>query len=88
MTLQVAITSSARRALTDQLPEAVATAVVEFVYGALAQDPHRVGKPLRGELAGWWSARRGAYRVLYAINDREVVVTVIRIDHRRDVYRA
>ncbi len=88
MTFRIAITSSARRALTDQLPEAVATAVVEFAYGALAQDPHRVGKPLRGELAGWWSARRGAYRVLYAINDDDVVITVIRIDHRRDVYRA
>ena len=87
MTFRIALTPSARRALTDQLPEAVATAVVEFIYGALAQEPHRVGKPLRGELTGWWSARRGAYRVLYVINDRDVVVTVIRIDHRRDVHR-
>lgn len=88
MTFRIALTPSARRALTDQLPEAVATAVVEFIYGALAREPHRVGKPLRGELTGWWSARRGAYRVLYAINDREVVVTVVRMDHRTSVYRA
>ena len=88
MTFRIALTPSARRALTDQLPEAVATAVVEFIYGALAREPHRVGNRLRGELTGWWSARRGAYRVLYAINDREVVVTVVRIDHRTSVYRA
>ena len=88
MTFRIALTPSARRALTDQLPEAVATAVVEFIYEPLAREPHRVGKPLRGELTGWWSARRGAYRALYAINDRDIVVTVVRIDHRTSVYRA
>ena len=43
----------------DRLPLAIASAVVEFIYGPLAQNPHRVGKPLRFELAGKRSARRG-----------------------------
>jgi mRNA-degrading endonuclease RelE of RelBE toxin-antitoxin system len=66
----------------------VATAVLEFVTGGLLQNPHRVGKPLRGDLAGIHSARRGTYRVLYRINEEEREVVVLRIDHRRDAYRS
>ena len=79
--------SSAASIRTD-LPEAVATAAIEFVTGALAENPHRAGEQLRAELAGVHSARRGMYRVLYRINEpplRDVVV--LRIDHRRDAYR-
>ena len=77
----------ARRAIERTLPESVATAVWEFVNGPLAENPHRVGKQLVRDLAGYWSARRGQYRVIYVINDDEVVVTVVAVDHRRDVYR-
>ena len=67
--------------------EAVAAAVVEFLTGALVENPRRVGKPLRGELAGIHSARRGTYRVLYRINEENQEVVVLRIDHRNDAYR-
>jgi len=60
----IAWTAPARRALA-RLPEKVATAVVEFLYGSLAASPHRVGKPLRLGLEGLNSARRGDYRVIY-----------------------
>lgn len=49
--------------------------------------PRRVGKALRGEFAGFLSARRGAYRVLYEIDEAAGVVVVHRIGHRADVYR-
>ncbi len=75
------------RAIADELPEAVAAAVVEFVTGDLPEEPHRVGKPLRRELEGRWAARRGSYRVLYTIDEQAGVVTVLAADHRRDVYR-
>jgi mRNA interferase RelE/StbE len=78
--------AAARRAITDRLPEVVATAVVNFMTSALVEEPHRVGKPLRGELAGLWSARRGTYRVLYRIDEDRRDVIVLRIEHRRDVY--
>ena len=45
------------------------------------------GKPLQRELAGRWTARRGGYRVLYAIDEEARRVTVLAADHRRDVYR-
>ena len=77
---------AARRAVERDLPEAVAAAVVGFLYGPLAESPQRVGKKLRFELEGRWSARRGQYRVIYRIDDDRVVVEVLRISHRTDAY--
>lgn len=83
----VFLSPGARRSLETRLPLAVASAVWEFISGPLAEDPHRVGKPLLEPLKGLWSARRGAYRVLYRIDDSERLIRVERIDHRADVYR-
>ena len=83
--LQVA--AGAARMIQEGLPEGVATAVVEFLTGSLITGPRRVGKPLRRELAGLYSARRGTFRVLYRIDDVEHLVTVVRVDHRADAYR-
>lgn len=79
----VAWTSTAKRAL-QRLPEKVATAAIEFIYGPLASTPQRVGKALRVDLDGLHSARRGSYRIICRIDAR---VTIIAIEHRADVYR-
>jgi mRNA-degrading endonuclease RelE of RelBE toxin-antitoxin system len=79
-------TRSAQRSL-ETLPSKVAIAIVELVYGPMAEDPKRVGKPLRFELVGRWSARRGSYRVIYRIDDESRVVTVEVVAHRSDAYR-
>ncbi|MFT3852792.1 MAG: type II toxin-antitoxin system RelE/ParE family toxin [Ilumatobacteraceae bacterium] len=71
----------------DQLPESVAAAIVEFMVGALLDNPHRFGGALRRELEGLHSARRGAYRVIYRIDERAGLVIVVRIDHRATIYR-
>jgi mRNA interferase RelE/StbE len=55
------------RALAEQLPEPVAVAVIDFLTTTLVQEPRRVAKSLRGELAVVWSARRGTYRPLNRI---------------------
>jgi mRNA-degrading endonuclease RelE of RelBE toxin-antitoxin system len=83
---EVAWASPARRSLR-RLPEKVATAVVEFVYGSLAASPARVGKPLKLDLEGLHSARRGDYRVIYRIDDERRRVDVIAVEHRSDAYR-
>lgn len=83
---ELRVAASAERQLA-RLPERIAAAVVEFIVGPLCANPRRVGHALQRELAGLWSARRGAYRVIYEIDDDEEVVTVLRIDHRADVYR-
>lgn len=84
---ELVLTPPARRALAERLPEAVAAAVTEFLTTAVVTQPRRVGKPLRQELTGIWSARRGTFRVLYRIHDDPAEVVIIRIEHRRDVYR-
>ena len=83
---ELVLTPPAVRAVRSGLPEAVAAAVIEFVT-ALIQNPHRVGKQLRGDLAGIHSARRGTYRIRYRINEDQREVVVLRIDQRQDVYR-
>ena len=84
---ELVVARPAARAIAEDLPEAVAAAVIDFITGPLILEPKRVGRELRNELAGVHSARRGTYRILYRINDDERTVSVIRIDHRRDVYR-
>jgi mRNA interferase RelE/StbE len=83
----VELSSAAIRSL-DQVPPRILPAVIEFHYGPLADNPQRVGKPLRDDFAGLHSARRGPYRVLYEINETDHSVTVTRIAYRSDVYRS
>lgn len=82
----VAITARAARDL-GRLQEKIATACVEFVFGPLAMNPRLVGKPFPEELVGLHSARRGDYRVVYAIIEDTRRVEVVHIARRSDVYR-
>ena len=54
--------------------------------GLLVRDPRRFGKALKANLAGLWRYRVGDYRVLCELRDNELVVLVIAVGHRRDVY--
>jgi len=83
----LALGPAARRALAGDLSESVAAAIIEFITGALIERPRVVGKSLHEPLPGIWAARRGAYRVLYRIDEPRRTVLVIRIDHRSDAYR-
>ena len=83
----LAITPTARRELTENLPEAVAAAAYEFITGPLLDNPYRVGKRLRPPLEDRHSARRGTYRVIYRIDDDIHTVTVVDVAHRRNAYR-
>ncbi|MBA2283195.1 MAG: type II toxin-antitoxin system RelE/ParE family toxin [Acidimicrobiia bacterium] len=78
--------SSALRSL-DRLPEKIATACIEFAYGGLAENPHRAGRALRFDLERKHSARRGDFRVVYAIDGQLYLVRILAIDHRSDIYR-
>ena len=83
---ELRVTAPAERQLA-RLPEGTAAAIVEFMLGPFAENPHRVGGRLQRELAGLHSARRGAYRVVYEIDEDQHAVIVLRIDHRSRVYR-
>jgi mRNA interferase RelE/StbE len=77
---------SARRDLA-RIPPRIVPAIIEFVYGDLARQPRRVGKALHRDLEGLWSARRGPYRIVYEIIDERLVIQVLDVDHRADIYR-
>lgn len=83
---EIAWSRPARRTLARP-PAKIPTAAVEFIYGALATNPHRVGKPLRLELGGLHSARRGDYRLIYHTDGPRQQVEIVAIEHRADVYR-
>ena len=83
---QVTFSASAQRDLR-RLPEKIATAAIEFVYGSLAENPQRVGRVLHLDLAEHYAARRGDYRIIYRIDDDSHAVLIVTIDHRADSYR-
>lgn len=83
---KVEFAGTARRDLRG-VPPRIVPAIIEFVYGDLARQPRRVGKPLQRDLEGLWGARRGPYRIIYDIVEDQLAVIVIHVDHRADIYR-
>ena len=58
-----------------------------FITGPPLEQPYHTGKQLLPSLEDRFSARRGTYRVIYRIDDKAHIVTVVNIGHRRDIYR-
>jgi mRNA interferase RelE/StbE len=83
---EVEITPEGLRHLR-KLPEKVKVAVLETIFGSIAEDPQRVGKPLRGELERLHSARRGDFRVIYEMDQETRTVIIHRAAHRATAYR-
>lgn len=81
----IRFTRSAEKALA-RLPKQVAVRITAAI-AELAGDPRPAGcKKIRGE-QGAWRIRVGNYRVVYVVRDSELVVSVVSVGHRRDVYR-
>jgi len=86
VTYKVEITPEGLRHL-NKLPEKVRDAVIEAIFGTIAEDPRRAGRPLVGELEDLYSARRGDFRVIYEIDEKRHIVLIHRAAHRRTAYR-
>jgi mRNA interferase RelE/StbE len=85
---ELGLARPARRAICELLPQDAAAAAVEFITGPLLEMPYRIGKPLRGELAGFHSARlETEWRILYRIDESKHTVIVQDIQHRSTAYR-
>ncbi|MEX0796374.1 MAG: type II toxin-antitoxin system RelE/ParE family toxin [Acidimicrobiia bacterium] len=82
---EVEVTPEALRHL-NRLPTKVREAALAAIFGPIAENSQRLGKPLLGELEGLHSARRGDYRIIYEIHEEQMVVLIHRVQHRRDVY--
>ena len=89
MAWRIEFAESAARQLR-KLDRTVARRILAFLGErvATAEDPRRLGAALKGdELGQFWKYRVGDYRVIAEVRDREVRIVVVRIGHRRDVYR-
>lgn len=84
---QAVLTAAALRSL-GSVPTRVAEPLVAFIFGSLASNPRRRGKPLQRELEGRWAARRGDYRIVYRLDEDTKTMYILKIGHRAQVYRA
>jgi mRNA interferase RelE/StbE len=65
----------------------IAKKIVEKVKNYLIQDPEKLGIPLKGNLKGLHRYRIGDYRVIYGIDQEEKKVIILKINHRKKVYK-
>lgn len=88
MAWTVEISSTAAKQI-GKLDRQVQSRILRFLREKLAteEDPRRLGKPLRGEKAELWRYRVGNYRVICQIQEWRVMVLVLQVGHRKDVYR-
>lgn len=75
----------AQRSL-DKLPESDFQAVIEAIRN-LAEAPRPRGIE-KVKTTGLWRIRQGDYRIIYTIDDKARFVTVVRVGHRREIYRS
>lgn len=83
----VELSAQARRNINENLPLEVAAAAMETIDGSIAVNPYRAGKPLNEPFDGYYSARRGTYRIVHRINEAKHQVEIHSIRHRRDACR-
>jgi len=83
----VALSGQAGRNVRENLPLEVALAAMETIEGSITVNPYRAGKPLEEPFDGYYSARRGTYRIVYRIDEAKHHVEIHSIRNRRDAYR-
>ena len=89
MAYAVEVSPTALREM-DQLDAQPRRRILKFLYERVAQldDPRSIGQALKGsELGEFWKYRVSDYRLICKIEDNRVVVLVLRIGHRREIYR-
>ncbi len=73
----------------DKLSRETQAQITKYLYQRVAvqPDPRILGKALTGQLQGYWRYRVGDYRIICQIRDKEFLILVIEVGHRREVYR-
>ena len=88
MAWNLEISPAAQRQL-DKLDKQVARRISKYLYERVhnIDDPRQLGEPLQGNLSEFWRYRVGDYRVICLLEDERLVVLVLRIGHRREIYK-
>ena len=85
MAWTISYTDSARKQLR-KLDQQVARKILDYMDARVTDYPRAVGKALKGELGEIWRYRVGDARVLCDIQDQELIVLVVKLGHRKNVY--
>ncbi len=70
-----------------KLDKPISKKIIHYLKERVTTDPRSVGSALLGNKAGLWRYRVDNYRIICKIEDKQVIVTVVRIGHRKNVYR-
>ena len=72
----------------EKLDRLVARRILKFLYQRVGKldDPRKIGERLQGTLSEFWKYRVGDYRLICSLEDDRLVVLVLRIGHRREIY--
>ena len=73
------------RKLDKQVQKMVYIWIKKHIYGC--DDPRSYGKPLENNLYGYWRYRIGDYRLIVKIKDKEAIILMVKIGHRKEVYK-
>jgi mRNA interferase RelE/StbE len=70
------------------LDKPIARRVSKFLYERVAKldDPRQIGERLQGTLSEFWKYRVGDYRIICSLEHSRLVVLVLRVGHRREIY--
>lgn len=60
--------------------------IISKIENELAKDPYALGEPLKGQFKGMWRFRFGNYRVIYRIAEKEILILIARVGHRKNIY--
>jgi mRNA interferase RelE/StbE len=73
----------------DRLDKTVARRIFKFLYERVGRldNPRKIGERLQGTLSEFWKYRVGDYRLICTLEDDRLLVLVLRIGHRREIYR-
>jgi mRNA interferase RelE/StbE len=88
MAWNVEVSPRAQRQL-DELDKPVARRISRFLYERIGKldDPRQIGERLQGTLSEFWRYRVGDYRIICSLEHERLVVLVLRVGHRREVYK-
>jgi mRNA interferase RelE/StbE len=84
----IKILDSAKQDL-KKLDKTVQKRIASFLRKRLADtdDPKQLGKALQGQYAGYWRYRVGDYRLICHLKNEELIIIVVEVGHRKNVYR-
>lgn len=85
MSYTLKIKPSAQK-IFEKLDKFIQKRIAAYLYNKVVKNPRKLGKALSANYAGYWHYRIGDYRVICEIKDKELIIFVLEIGHRSEIY--